>query len=112
MPRDFEGLATVTCDRFNEAGNTIPDEATVPEQAIIKKKDVQKLLQFCNLKFIGKSRTKFGKLWEAQIVRLSGWCLDAANARDRSKVELDHVLMALSQEALHQAGYAHKAQAS
>ena len=182
MPRDFEGLATVTCDRFNEAGQknlldaglgnpcnpatpvvlqdatpatpagpaipfpvtplpgtplpatplpatpllasagsaastagsgkTIPDEATVPEQAIVKDKDLKKLLQFYNMKFIGKSYTKFGKLREAQIVRLSGWCLDAANARDRSKVELDHVLMALSQEALHQARYAHRAQAS
>ena len=182
MPQDFQGLATVTCDRFNEAGQknlldaglgnpcnpatpvvlqdatpatpagpaipfpvtplpgtplpatplpatpllasagsaastagsgkTIPDEATVPEQAIVKDKDLKKLLQFYNMKFIGKSYTKFGKLREAQIVGLSGWCLDAANARDRSKVELDHVLMALSQEALHQARYAHRAQAS
>ena len=46
------------------------------------------------LKFSLKSRDKFSKLWEAQIRRMSGWCLDAADAGDRATVEIDDTLPA------------------
>ena len=67
----------------------------------------KKALRFFDkkLRFDREACVRFRQFWDAHIERMSGWCLKLAGTAGRATVEIDDILLAMRQEAMHRMGY-------